>query len=215
MALKLGYLIWDSVNGLACDGTKGPVICETNAFPASIVPNLLQDANEQTWWPDEIITTTWNTTTGTRNGIGVIIDGVTYVWDVQGDADSSEDIEENSPYAKLAAFLELCKDCENCDEEGVSTLAGEYNVAGVATYPDLAPTSFNYDVTVTEVTDNPSAQDIQRVEMAAGTYLVGSVRVISYNDGTNTAVYRMGLTQSVTSSGAPIGFPDNYSFSEV
>ncbi len=215
MALQLGYLLFDSVNGLACDGTKGPVICNTNAFPVSLVPQYFQDANEQTWWPDETITKEWNTTTGTRNGIGVVIDGTTYVWDVQGDADSSEDIEENSPYAKLAAFLELCKDCENCDEQGVSTLAGEYNVGGVATYPNLPGTSFCYEVTVTDVEDYPSAQDIQRVEMAAGTDLVGAVRVISYDPNTDTAVYHMCLDKAVTSSGSPIGFPANYSFAEA
>lgn len=208
MALKLGYLIWDSTNGLACDGVKKPVVCDVNARAGSVVPVTFDGVTGLTWdlydnvseWPDN---------SGARNGVIVNINGTLYLWDVQGDATSDE--EANSPYAKLAAFLELCKDCEDCDAEGVSILAGEYN--GV--YEPVPATTFCYNVTVTSVTDYPTAQDIKEVELNFGNYLHGQVKVVSYNAGTDTAVYRVCLTKSVDSAGYPVGAPSNYSFAAV
>ena len=202
MALNLGYLMWSNTN-LACD-TKKPITCALNARPAYISPRRYDGVNELQWIFNDNVTE-WVTGQGNRNGIAVDIDDVTYLWDVQGDASSDE--VENSPFAKLAAFLELCKDCENCDDAGVATLAGEYEF----TYPAIPSGTFCYNVTVTGVTSYPSAQDVQFVEMNAGTYLVGAVGVVSYNAGTDTAVYRMCLSKAYTQ----IGFPSNYSFAAV
>jgi|688.fasta_scaffold436041_1 hypothetical protein len=208
MALNLGFPIWNSNNGIICSEQKAPIVCATNARPAYLEPRYYDGVNETQWVLNDNVYA-WGTGTGNRNGIAVDINGVTYVWDVQGDASSDE--VENSPFAKLASFLELCKDCEDCDNAGVATLAGEYEW----TYPALPSTSFCYNLTVTSVTDYPTARDIQIVEMSAGTYLVGAVKVVSYNAGTDTAVYRICLSQAVTSSGSPIGFPTNYTFASV
>lgn len=208
MALNLGFPIWNSDKGIICNDVKAPIVCATNARPAYLEPRYYDGVNETQWvFNDNVYT--WGTETGNRNGIAVDINGVTYVWDVQGDATSDE--EENSPYAKLAAFLELCKNCEDCDNAGVATLAGEYEFS----YPALPATSFCYNLTVTGVTDYPDARAIQIVEMNAGTYLVGAVKVVSYNASTDVAVYRICLSQAVTSNGSPIGFPSNYSFASV
>lgn len=208
MALKLGYLIWDQVNGLACDVTKNPVVCNVNARPASLVPVTMDGVTGTRWdlWDD---IKEWPSNTGARNGIAVTIDGTVYVWDVFGAATSDED--EDSPYAKLAAFLELCKNCEDCDAEGVSTLAGEYE----GTYPAVPATKFCYNVTVTGVEDYPSAQDIKYVELQFGNYLAEQVKIVSYNAGTDTAVYRVCLTAQVTANGYNVGAPSNYSFSAI
>jgi hypothetical protein len=208
MALNLGFPIWNSNNGIICSEQKAPITCATNARPAYLEPRYYDGVNETQWVLNDNVYA-WGTGTGNRNGIAVDINGVTYVWDVQGDASSDE--VENSPFAKLASFLELCKNCEDCDNAGVATLAGEYEW----TYPALPSTSFCYNLTVTGVTDYPNARDIQIVEMSAGTYLVGAVKVVSYNTGTDTAVYRICLTQAVTASGSPIGFPTNYAFASV
>jgi len=208
MALKLGYLIWDSTNGIACDVTKKPIVCDTNARGASLVPNIFDGVSGEQWFLHDGLNE-WPSNTGARNGVAVDIDGTTYVWDVQGDASSDE--AENSPYAKLAAFLELCKDCEDCDAAGVSTLEGEYE----GTYPAVPATSFCYNVTVTRVADYPTAQDIKTVELNFGNYLNGQVKVVSYNAGSDTAVYRVCLTVSVNSSGYPVGAPSTYSFAAV
>lgn len=203
MALNLGYLMWSNTN-LACD-TKKPITCALNARPAYISPRRYDGVNELQWIFNDNVTE-WVTGQGNRNGIAVDIDDVTYLWDVQGDASSDE--EENSPNAKLAAFLELCKNCENCDDAGVATLAGEYEFTN---YPAIPSGTFCYNVTVTGVTSYPSAQDIQVVEMSGGTYLIGAVGVVSYNAGSDTAVYRMCLSKAYTQ----IGFPSNYSFAAV
>lgn len=208
MALKLGHLIWDSTNGLACDTTKAPIVCDTNARGASLVPVQFDGPAGLVWELNDGITT-WPTNTGARNGVAVSIDGTVYVWDVQGDASSDED--ENSPFAKLAAFLELCKNCEDCDTAGVSTLDGEYN----GTYPAVPASSFCYNLTVTGVTDYPTAQDIKAVELNLGNYLAGQVSVVSYNTGTDTAIYRVCLTTSVETNGYPMGAPSGYTFAAV
>lgn len=203
MALNLGYLMWSNTN-LACD-VKKAITCATNARPAYISPRTFDGVNETQWiFYDNV--TAWVTGQGNRNGVAVDIDGTTYLWDVQGDASSDE--VENSPNAKLATFLELCKDCENCDDTGVDTLAGEYEFTN---YPALPSGTFCYNVTVTGVTDYPTARDVQDVEMNGGTYLIGAVGVLSYNAGTDTAVYRMCLSKAY----AQIGFPSNYSFALV
>jgi len=208
MALNLGFPIWNSNNGIVCNEMKAPITCATNARPAYLKPVYFDGVNETQWSLFDNVTS-WVANQGNRNGIAVDIDGVTYVWDVQGDASSDE--VENSPFAKLASFLELCKNCEDCDNAGVATLAGEYEW----TYPSLPATTFCYTLAVTGVTDYPNARDIQIVEMSAGTYLVGAVQVVSYNTGTDVATYRICLTQSVTSSGSPIGFPSNYTFTAI
>lgn len=208
MALKLGYLIWDSTNGLACDGTKAPIVCDVNARGASIVPVTFDGVSGLTWQLHDN-QTAWPSNTGARNGVAVTINGTVYIWDVQGDATSDED--ENTPFAKLAAFLELCKDCEDCDAAGVSTLEGEYE----GDYPAIPGTEFCYNVTVTGVTDYPSAQDIKEVELNFGNYLAGQVKLVSYNAGTDTAVYLVCLTVSVDSAGYPVGAPSNYTFAAV
>lgn len=202
MALNLGFLIY-STDNVACD-VKQAIVCATNARPAYLEPRMYDGVNEAQWILNDNVTE-WVTGMGNRNGIAVDINDVTYLWDVQGDASSDE--EENSPYAKLAAFLELCKNCEDCDNQGVSTLAGEYEFS----YPAIPSGEFCYNVTVTEVTSYPSASDIQRVEMTAGTFLVGAVGVVSYNAGSDTAVYRMCLSKVYSA----IGFPSNYSFAAV
>jgi len=202
MALKLGFLIW-STDSLACD-VKQPIRCDLNARPAYLQPEIFDGVNQTQWKLFDNVTE-WGSNTGSRNGVAVDIDGVTYLWDVQGDASSDE--EENSPFAKLAAFLELCKNCENCDDTGVGTLAGEYEFS----YPAVPNPKYCYNVSVTGVVSYPNAQDVQFVEMSAGTYLVGAVGVVSYNTGSDTAVYRMCLSKPYTA----IGFPSNYSFSAV
>lgn len=208
MALNLGYLIWDSANGVACADKKAPIVCDVNARPASISPMLFDGPSGLQWFFNDNLAE-WEDITGERTGIAVTVGDVVYLWDVQGDATSDE--AENSPFAKLAAFLELCKNCEDCEASGVSTLAGEYE----GTYPDLPASSYCYTITVTGVTDYPTAQDIKVVEMNLGNYLVGAVKVQSYNAGSDTAVYRACLTISVGSKGQPMGAPSNYTFAAV
>ena len=208
MALKLGYLIWDQVNALACDVTKQPVVCNVNARPASLVPVNIDGVTGVMWqlWDD---IKEWPSNTGARNGIAVTIDGTVYVWDVYGAATSDED--EDSPYAKLSAFLELCKDCEDCDAEGITTLAGEYE----GTYPAVPANKFCYNVTVTGVTEYPTAQSIKYVELNFGNYLAEQVKVVSYDAGTDTAVYLVCLTVSVDANGYAVGAPSTYTFAAV
>jgi hypothetical protein len=208
MALKLGYLIWDSANGVACADKKAAVVCDVNARPASITPMLFDGVSGLQWYFNDNLSE-WEGVTGERTGIAVEVDGVIYVWDVQGDATSDE--AENSPFAKLSTFLELCKDCEDCEAAGVSTLDGEYE----GEYPALPASSYCYTITVTGVTDYPTAQDIKVVEMNLGNYLVGAVKVQSYNAGSDTAVYLACLTISVGTKGQPMGAPSTYTFAAV
>jgi hypothetical protein len=209
MALNLGHLIWDSVNNLACDDKKAPIVCDVNARPASLVPRMMEGVSDLQWFLYDNVSV-FPTDTGVRNGVAVTdSEGNIYVWDVQGDASSDE--AENSPFAKLASFLELCKNCEDCDTAGVGTLNGEYN----GTYNALPASSYCYTLTITSQADYPNASDIKNVELQLGNYLVGEVSVKSYNTGTDTVVYNVCLTLDVTSTGAPMGAPSNYAFASV
>jgi hypothetical protein len=207
MSLNLGYPIWNSNSEISCE-LKAPIVCNVNARPAYILPTKFDGVSEWQWILHDNVTEYPDSTTGARNGIAVDINGVTYLWDVLGVA-SSGDPDANSPFNKLAAFLELCKNCDDCTTTGVATLAGEYE--GV--FPALPATTFCYKVEVSGYTSEPTARDIQIVEMNCGTYLVGEVSVVSYAAG--TATYNVCLTKDVTSNGSPIGFPSNYTFMAV
>lgn len=208
MSLKLGYPIWNSNSEISCE-LKAPIVCNVNARPAYIIPTKFDGVSEWQWILHDNVTEYPASTTGARNGIAVDIDGVTYLWDVFGPASSGE--AADSPFAKLSAFLELCKNCDDCTTTGIDTLPGEYE----GTFPALPATTFCYTVAVSGYTSEPTARDIQIVEMNCGTYLSGEVSVVSYVEGTGIVTYNVCLTKGVGTKGSPIGFPANYTFTPV
>lgn len=216
MALHLAHLIWDSVNGISTCSPLVPVHCGENARAMSVYPKYFGDTDDIDWVIGNSNADEWNTNTGSRNGVAVTYNGVVYLYDVQADATSDED--ENSPYGKLALFMSYC--CEDCGSTPV-TIDGEYN----GTYPALPATQFCYTVTITEAgyvgsdeapSDYPTAYDLTQVAMTVpDNYLVSDVTFVSYNTGTDTLIVRFCLSTSVSSTGAPLGFPENWSFAAI
>ena len=204
MSLKLGYALWNSNSEISCE-LRAPIVCNVNARAAYILPTKFDGVSEWQWILHDNVSEYPAPSTGARNGIAVDINGVVYLWDVLG-VGSSGDPDPNSPWNKLAAFLELCKNCDDCTTTGVSVLAGEYE----GTFPALPATTFCYELEVSGYTDAPTARDIQIVEMSCGTYLVGEVKLLSYAAG--TATYYVCLTKLVSANGSPVGFPSNYTF---
>lgn len=211
MALKTAYLIWDSISGKSCAG-RVQMRCGDNARAMSIYPQYFGDTGDVTWIPVNAVGDEWTTKEGAMNGVAVSIGNNMYIYDIQADATSDED--ENSPNAKLAQFLSYC--CEDCDPNTVN-VDGEYN--GVT--PDLPADTFCYTVTITDANEGsdesfPTAYDLGQVEMTVPEdYLASAVTFVSYNTGTNVLIVRFCLTQEVSTTGAPIGFPENWSFAEI
>ena len=203
MSVKTAYKIWGSDGQLGCG--RVATICAENVVPASLVPYYVAGTDTVAWNVEIITGDTWSTVTGARNGILVTqpttLGGIPIatLYDVQADATSDED--ENSPYNKLAVWLGYC--CGDCDPN-VIAIDGEYN----GTYPALAGTSFCYNVTITGVTENPTAYALTQIALTIpNDYLASDVKVVSYNAGTDVLVVNFCSYKELTSTGYPLGFP--------
>lgn len=200
------YLLWDSNKGVCT--TRVPMMCDcSNARPASIVPQYFpQGTDDVEWIPYDNVGDEWTTKTGARNGIMVSCGNTAYLFDIHGDASSDE--VTNSPYAKLAAWEEAC--CNGCD--AVGDVNGEYE----GDYPALPGTQFCKLVTITGVTDYPTAYDINMISLTIPEgFLNSDVQVVSYNAGTDVLVVKLCLSVNVTSTGYPLGFPSTWTFANA
>lgn len=201
MSVKTAYKIWGSDGQLGCG--RVATICAENVVPASLVPYYVAGTDTVAWNVEIITGDTWSTVTGARNGILVTqpttLGGIPIatLYDVQADATSDED--ENSPYNKLAVWLGYC--CGDCDPD-VIAINGQYN----GEYDPLAGTEFCYNVTITGVTENPTAYALTQIAlMIPNDYLTSDVKVESYT-GT-TLVVSFCTSKELTSTGYPLGFP--------
>lgn len=202
--VKLGYLIWDSRQGLNCNPTIPRAFTISDNFrPASLVPKTFGCGSDVTWQLyDGIETslTTWGSyATGQRNGIAVTTeDGVVELWDIYGGA-SSDESTVNSPHAKLETYAAFTGGGATAsvlgvqafypDDENSTHVRGQYSGYAGQGFPALA-TAATYCYSFTR-SDSGDAQSVSLVELFYANYITGKVVVYDRNDGTGVTTYKI------------------------